>query len=103
MVPKPLHFAFREATGCEVHCGRLEVLVDCGIVPDEFKQQAGVTLAEALAEYQGCGAALRRELLDLQTRRIGTARTSTVDYGWVEKWVAKVKRVRRWEMRYCLT
>jgi hypothetical protein len=48
-----------------------------------------------------------RELLDLQTRRIGTSRTSTVDYGWVEKWVAKwvakMKRVQRWEMRHCMS
>lgn len=49
---------------------------------------------EAIEEYRDEMAVSRSdgELLGLQIRRIGTARISEIDYRWVEKWIADMKR-----------
>ena len=95
---QPLYLTFRDEAEGDAYCRRLEALLDRGVVPDELKQRAGaiVTLTDAIAEYRDKVAVPRSDgkLLSLQIQRIGTTRISTVDFGWVEKWVAEMKRVQ---------
>ena len=53
VLPKPLYLTFKNPEEGEANCKRLEALLDRGIVPDEFKRQAGgiVNLADAMDAY----------------------------------------------------
>ncbi|MDT3671809.1 MAG: tyrosine-type recombinase/integrase [Aromatoleum sp.] len=98
VLPKPLYLTFRDLEEGEAYCRRLEAMLDRGIVPDEFKRQAGgiVILAEAIEEYRDKMAVSRSDtqLLGMQIGRIGAVRISELDYGWVEKWIGDMKRVQ---------
>jgi integrase len=97
VLPRPLYLTFKDPEEGEAYCKRLEALLDRGIVPDEFKRQAGgiVDLSDAIAEYRDKVALSRPDdrLLVLQLQRIGTARISMIDYRWVEVWIGDMKRV----------
>jgi len=54
MLPKPLYLTFKDPEEGEAYCKRLEALLDRGIVPDEFKRQAGgiENLSDAINQYR---------------------------------------------------
>jgi len=98
VLPKPLYLTFKDPEEGEAYCKRLEALLDRGIVPDEFKRQAGgiVDLSDAIDQYRDKVALSRSDdrLLVQQLRRIGTTRISAIDYSWVERWIGDMKRVQ---------
>lgn len=96
LLERPLYFTFADEAEGEAYCARLEALLDRGIVPDEFRRQAGgvVTLADAIDDYQAAVAVAPSDqrVLRVLHDRVGTVHIAGLDYAWAESWVRGMKR-----------
>lgn len=95
---KPIYLSFTSEAEGDEYVRRLEAQLDAGIVPTEFTtaNTAGKhTLADLIRSYQ---VALHvpaddQALLGVLYGRIGKTPLLTLNYQWIERWVADMKRV----------
>lgn len=97
LLPKPLNLSFRDEQEGDTYVARLERLLDAGIVPPEFAEQAGaiVSISDAIREYRKVVSVGKadRPLLDLLAgSAVGKRKVLFTDYQWVEGWVKEMKR-----------
>lgn len=96
LLPKPLNLSFRDEQEGDVYVARLEKLLDAGIVPPEFAEQAGaiVSIADAIREYRKVVSVGKadRPLLDLlAVSAAGKRKVMFTDYQWAEGWIKEMK------------
>jgi integrase len=97
ILPKPISLTFGSEEEGERYCDRLEQLLDAGYVPgDFFKIKGGiVTVDDAIREYlkRVSVATSDVQILTALVGRFPETLLTTVNYGWVEEWIATLKRV----------
>ena len=90
-------FTFDSIEEGEMYCGRLERLLDQGILPTEIIRKPTTELvksvAEMMVEYQQIVPVTDsdRSLLSVNEARIGTMRATSISYDWAELWVTEMK------------
>lgn len=90
-------FTFDSIEEGEMYCGRLERLLDQGILPTEIIRKSTTELvksvAEMMVEYQQIVPVTDsdRSLLSVNEARIGTMRATSISYDWAELWVTEMK------------
>lgn len=96
VLPRPVYLRFRSEADGDEYVGKLQRLLDAGIVPPEFATRADAprTIGQAIDAYL-LGYAVKdcdeRELLTI-CRSIGSLTISHIDYQWVERWVRGMKQ-----------
>ena len=96
VLPRPVYLRFRSEADGDEYVGKLQRLLDAGIVPPEFATRADAprTVGQAIDAYL-LGAPVKdcdeRELLTID-RAIGSVALSQVDFAWCERWVRGMKQ-----------
>lgn len=97
---KPFSRTFHNEQEGDEYIARLEALLKRGIVPPELVQESPQkykTLADVIDAYSLAVAlpASDASQLFLIRKNFGGTRMSEVDYGWIESWVQRMKRVEK--------
>jgi len=99
LLPKPLYLTFNDEAEGDDYVGRVERLLDAGIVPAEFQERANdpLDLDQAIDKYttQTSVPDMDERLLITIGKRTGTARLSMIDYAWAEKYIKEQKQLRQ--------
>jgi integrase len=99
LLPKPIYLTFESREAGERYCAELEKLLDAGVVPDEFKRTSrnSLTLAELVRRYTSGHTPKTDDIakLNLTVLEHGNVRVVSVDYAWVETYVARFKRDKK--------
>jgi hypothetical protein len=97
-LPQPIYLSFDGKAQGDAYVTQLEALLDRGIVPKEFgacQSEPAKTINVAIRQYRMHTAPPPSDqpLLDRLTEQLGEVPLLSVDFDWVEKWVARMKRV----------
>lgn len=96
LLPKPLYLTFDTEAEGDVHCARLEALLDRGIVPSEYQTKNRVmSLSDLVREYERDAHPSSKDRAALGTILATRARTqlTAINAGWVDAWISEMKRV----------
>jgi hypothetical protein len=95
---KPLYLTFATEAEGDQYVRKLEVLLDRGVVPEEFRRRQGefITIEHAVREYLGVLDVPHSEkkYLAIVVDRIGITRLDRINDEWVAAWVREMKRER---------
>lgn len=95
LLPKPIYLTFDDEAQGDDYVERLELLLDRGIVPDEFlrRQQSLQTVGEAIRDYMRSVDISRDDesRLGVILEQRASERLAAVDYGWCEAFVQRLK------------
>lgn len=98
LLPRPLSMTFRDENEGDTYIARLEKLLDAGVVPPEFADQADTptTLGQAIRVYTSKVAVTDVDELLLISigKRQGNTRLFLIDYAWAENYVRGLKHTR---------
>lgn len=94
LLPKPIYLSFPSEAEGDAYVRRLEVLLDRGIVPDEFSKKTRGDLRSNVERYQGAAAVSADDdkLLPVTLARLGTIRLVDLTFQWATDWVTSLKR-----------
>lgn len=96
LLPRPIYLSFDSEEEGDDYVGRLEALLDRGVVPEEFLQRQHElrTVQDALRAYMRDIHIPRSDqsLLGVLMERKGKEPLGKVDYPWCEAWIAEMKR-----------
>lgn len=97
LLPRPFYWTFDSELEAREYGGKLDALLDRGIVPVDLMPASGddPLVSRVLTDYAGQTIApATREVVELLADEIGV-RLSAVTYRWAESWVRELKRERR--------
>ena len=93
---KPICLTFDTEGEARREASRIEKLLDQGIIPAEYLEEAAVfsTISDAIKMYRDTFSlsSSSAKLLDVLDTRIGKTRVAAIDYRWAEGWIADMKR-----------
>lgn len=99
LLPRPLFLTFNDEAEGDDYVGRVEKLLDAGIVPAEFLQRADdpVTLDQAIDQYtvKTSVPSMDEKILITIGSRVGHTRLSVIDYAWAERYISDAKQLRQ--------
>lgn len=99
LLSRPIYLSFDSEEEGDDYISRLEVLLDRGVVPEEFlrRQHELRTVNDAVRGYVRAVHLSQSDqrLLGVLQERIGTELLSAVDYPWCERLVAEMKHIRK--------
>ena len=97
VLPKPIYLTFDSEHSGDEYVGRLEALIDRGLVPPEFleRKEVNTNVQKLITDYvrELSMPESDKRLLDRLAIKIGGTKLTDVTYPWVEKWVSGLKRV----------
>jgi len=96
VLEKPLYLTFATEAEGDAFATRLELLLDRGIVPSEYQQKTGITTIETLARaymLEAHPSHKDQSALGVTLKSRGTTALSRINAGWVDDWIAEMKRV----------
>ncbi len=98
LLSRPISLTFTDEKEGDSYVARLECLLDAGVVPAEFQENADkpATVGDGIHLYiQRVSISESDKLvLDVIYERIGKVLLSQVDYPWAEKYVKESKQIR---------
>ena len=98
LLSRPISLTFTDEKEGDSYVARLECLLDAGVVPAEFQENADkpATVGDGIHLYiQRVSISESDKLvLDVIYERIGKVLLSQVDYPWAEKYVRESKQIR---------
>lgn len=98
VLEKPIYLTFNTEAEGDEYARKLEALLDKGIVPTEFKQELRInSIAELVREYERNAhpSFKDRGALNAVIRLRGTTSLRAINAGWVDDWIAEMKRVEK--------
>jgi integrase len=96
LLDKPIYLTFADEGEGDAFVARVEKLLDKGIVPTELQAPSRiVTIADLVREYEREAHPSPKDQAALGTiiKTRGEVRVTSIDAGWVDRWISEMKRV----------